>query len=1170
VSFTDWTIVRGSMTVTAICPNCQSTISDPDTGACAHCGSGMMRIPLVIEQPYAAEAPDIVILQDSLRLDPGRYDTKRPPSSTSSAETLILPRGDDRDGSTAIRLGNLPATSSNQPPLPSGISSTNKFTLVEELGRGGMGIILRGRDKVLHRDVALKVIRDPGDDVQRERFIKEAQVTGQLEHPNIVPVHEFGVDQNGRIFFAMKLVRGRTLGEVLDGHRANDTDVLRDFPLSKLVTILIQVSHAVAFAHSRGVIHRDLKPSNIMLGDFGEVMLMDWGLAKVGVVGVADVTEPAHVGDDTPSVGDRPTVRRFDDTQDGSVLGTPVYMPPEQALGKIASLDARSDVYALGAILYEILSLRTPVEGDDINEVLAKVTRGDIDPPEQRAPQRDIPRDLSSVAMKALSFKPEHRYPDAGSMRRDLELFLDGRMVSAREDNLLEVLARFVRRHRIASLVVGLTLVLLVSVVTLSYFANNAQRRRAEGERQRAEVLQRAAEEQGARAVASGELAEAERQRAITAQHQAEEQRRLADSARSRADAALESESRLRQRSEHIAHLASLSLASEQIARRDYDAARASLDACPLRLRDWSWRRLALLCHRHLAQFNDHVGAVRHLGIGDGGRLMASAGDDGSLVVSDIASRQRVMELAIAAKALAMAQDRPLLVAAEDSQVLLIDVRAGNVVAQIPVPGIGVIALSDDGGQVALGDSEGGIWWWDTATGQHRAIARLPSTITALGLTTDGELIAGTQTGEVLSTDRDGNRRWQRELPGKVLALSAQGLGLVYESRTRILTVHDAASGTQLATTTTAQVLTSGRFSVDGRRFVTVGDDRTARVFSSMEAQPVVILEGHAGAVLDATFSDGHARLLSSSSDGSVRLWDATRAMDVRQLAAPDSPTVVGCDSAGAIGLLAREDGTVRALRLIDRRPAWEVTIGFAARTSANAASLVVLGGNHGQVRVLDLRSGDIVAAHGMGTATLQAIVSDAAASRLIALDDEGWLRGIDRASGARFATQVFPPGSGALVLADDDRQLLAGGADGSLAWCSVDDGSVVRRETTPLRNLAALAVAKDGVLLVLAGDNQVVLWNSATRQTVVTLRGHSGAVNDISFNRDGSRIITAGQDGTVRLWDTVSGRALLVLDAHAQGVRSARLIGDDRELLTVGRDGRVLGWLALDRQSWD
>jgi len=156
------------------------------------------------------------------------------------------------------------------------------------------------------------------------------------------------------------------------------------------------------------------------------------------------------------------------------------------------------------------------------------------------------------------------------------------------------------------------------------------------------------------------------------------------------------------------------------------------------------------------------------------------------------------------------------------------------------------------------------------------------------------------------------------------------------------------------------------------------------------------------------------------------------------------------------------------------------------------------------------------------------------------------------------------------LVLADDDRQLLAGGADGSLAWCSVDDGSVVRRETTPLRNLAALAVAKDGVLLVLAGDNQVVLWNSATRQTVATLRGHSGAVNDISFNRDGSRIITAGQDGTVRLWDTVSGRALLVLDAHAQGVRSARLIGDDRELLTVGRDGRVLGWLALDRQSWD
>ena len=170
--------------------------------------------------------------------------------------------------------------------LTAGGVGSGKFRIIEELNRGGMGVILRGRDRGLHREVAIKVIRDQGNERQRARFVEEAQITGQLEHPNIVPVHEFGVDETGRMFFAMKLVRGRNLAEVLEHHRIDPRAADREFPLIKQVGVLVQICNAIAFAHSRGVIHRDLKPSNIMLGDFGEVMLMDWGLAKVGDPGV--------------------------------------------------------------------------------------------------------------------------------------------------------------------------------------------------------------------------------------------------------------------------------------------------------------------------------------------------------------------------------------------------------------------------------------------------------------------------------------------------------------------------------------------------------------------------------------------------------------------------------------------------------------------------------------------------------------------------------------------------------------------------------------------------------------------------------------------------------------------------------------------------------------------
>ena len=304
---------------------------------------------------------------------------------------------------TVLRGGDEPG------PKPDG----QRLVPKEEIARGGMGAILRAEDRDIRRQVAMKVMLDASDEKSVARFLEEAQVTGQLEHPNIVPVHGLGKDSQGRPFFTMKLVKGRSLADVLKALRG-EPEKAKEYTLARLLGIFTNVCNAIAFAHSKGVVHRDLKPANIMLGAFGECLVMDWGLAKVGA---AKTRTGRWEGANRPAdekleemvksarqetVGSR--------TLDGALLGTPHYMAPEQAAGEIQKIDARSDIYALGAILYEILTLKPPVEGRTIHGLLKNVVGGNITPPEQRTPERHIPIELSAVAMKALAREQQSRY----------------------------------------------------------------------------------------------------------------------------------------------------------------------------------------------------------------------------------------------------------------------------------------------------------------------------------------------------------------------------------------------------------------------------------------------------------------------------------------------------------------------------------------------------------------------------------------------------------------------------------------------------------------------------------------------------------------------------------------------------------------------------------------
>lgn len=370
------------------------------------------------------------------------------------------------------------------------LPNAGRYVIDRELGRGGMGIVLRAIDRDIRREVAVKYLLDNRDPVRQSRFVEEAQITGQLEHPNIVPIHELGVDDKNRPFFSMKVVHGRSLADLLAEARRNPKS---EPPLHRLIGILISVCHAMAYAHARNVIHRDLKPGNIMLGDFGEVYVMDWGLAKILTPNQAIIAAVSPTDPSASSTARIETGREADSdlTREGAIVGTPVYMAPEQARGEIHALDARTDIYALGAILYEMLTLKPPVDREGGHDaVLGRVVRGEILPPEQRAPERAriIVPELSAIARKALALNPMKRYRSVQAMCRDLELFLDNRSVSAKDDRAWEMAAKFVKRNKAVSIATGLALVLLTVIGGVSLRINSNARIHAEEQQRKAEL----------------------------------------------------------------------------------------------------------------------------------------------------------------------------------------------------------------------------------------------------------------------------------------------------------------------------------------------------------------------------------------------------------------------------------------------------------------------------------------------------------------------------------------------------------------------------------------------------------------------------------------------------------------------------------------------------------
>jgi serine/threonine-protein kinase len=366
-------------------------------------------------------------------------------------------------------------------PVELGALAGLRYRPLRFLDRGGLGELYIALDEELRREVALKRLRRQGqwDREQQTCFLVEAEITGKLEHPGVVPVYGMGRDAQGQPYYAMRFIRGQTLDQAVEEfHRvktAGQTAGDRSLAFQKLVRSILSVCQTVAYAHSRRVIHRDIKPQNIMLGKYGENLLVDWGLAKL-------LRQPENAA---PSAEDSVSVvvaAKVEQTAAGRIKGSPAYMSPEQAAGKVEEVRTASDIYSLGATLYKLLTGLPPVQGQTLSEILEKVKAGHFPPPRQVNPA--VPPALEAVCLKAMRLRPQDRYASALALAEDIEHWLADEPVSAGREPLAVRARWWLRRHQTGATaaVVGLVVTVVAAVGLAAQARYNTEMERSKND----------------------------------------------------------------------------------------------------------------------------------------------------------------------------------------------------------------------------------------------------------------------------------------------------------------------------------------------------------------------------------------------------------------------------------------------------------------------------------------------------------------------------------------------------------------------------------------------------------------------------------------------------------------------------------------------------------------
>jgi WD40 repeat protein len=990
------------------------------------------------------------------------------------------------------------------------------YEMESVLGQGGMGIVYRARDVRLQRAVALKMLLG-GEFAKpdyRDRFQLEAKAAARLQHPNIVQVYDVG-DYRGQPYFTL---------EFMDGGSLQDRLAAKPQPPAQAARWLATLARAVHYAHEQGVVHRDLKPSNVLFSHDGTLKLCDFGVAKV-------------------------LSGSYLKTASGLLVGTPEYMAPEQAAGKSREAGPAADIYALGAILYTMLTGRPPFQAAEVLDTLEQVRSREPVPP--RGLNAKIPRDLETITLKCLDKEPARRFPTARALADDLESWLAGKPIQARPVGQTERLWRWGRRNPVVAGLAGAVFLLLAAVAVVASVG-----------------YVREATQRGAAQTAEKEMRRMWYAATISLAHPA-------------------------WNSGNISQVRALLAETEDYPDRGFEW--------------YFWQRM---CHLDLHTLIGHRAAVKAVAWSPDGQRLATGSEDGTAKVWQVSTGRELHTLRGAHTSdvcsVAWSPDgQRLATGGMDGMAKVWDASGGWKLLSTKRHASGVysVSWSADGQRLATGNGDGTTKVWEPASNRELfSLETHAGPVLCVAWSPDGQRLAtgsedGTANVWVLANSREPLTLTPTKLAASVagatarapinratavssVAWSPDGKQLSTGSSQGTATVWEAASGRELFTFTghTLEVH-SVCWSPDGQRLATASQDGTTKVWEVSGNREALTLKGHLGPVLCVVWSPDGKRLATGSGDATAKVWEAASSREL--VSVTNLGTWVFSISWSPDGqrrlATANHDGTVKV---------WEVSTGRELNTLTGHQSIVrtVSWSPDGQrlatgswdetAKVWDASSGRELFTLPWHKGAVYSVCWSPDGRWLAVGSGDVEAKVWDAATGRELLSlKQHKAFIHSVSWSPDGRRLATGSWDRTAKVWDAASGGVLHTLSGHTGRIHSVCWSPDGRRLATgAWDGTVKVWDSTSGREVLSIKGHTDLIASLAWSPDGRRLATGSRDATAKVWDLSSGRELLSLTMHPGWVNSMLWSADGQRLATGSEDGTVRVWEAAtveDVQQW-